>query len=208
MRWGLLCGKTVYLSRESIKADWIILRRSAASNGLYRNSTAPSSIAVCRTSALWCADIRITGSVGRSSLMRRCNSRPSIPGIRTSLITHVATGSVPDCRNSSADENTTGAYPADSSRLAIDSRIRKSSSTAATIGIMSLAIVRGVPNTQYRQRRRMAIIGLFRRPSGTGDSELVGHSDKVRERFSSHFSHDLAPVNSDRDLAGTQIGAS
>lgn len=32
--WELICEKTDYLSRELVKADCIILRRSVASNGL------------------------------------------------------------------------------------------------------------------------------------------------------------------------------
>jgi hypothetical protein len=123
-------------------ADWIILRSSAASKGLYRKSRAPSSIAFCRISSLWRADIRITGNAGRSRLMRRWSSIPSIPGIRTSLMTQVATASVPEPRNSSADENNTGAYPADANKLSMDSRTRKSSSTAATTGMSGFAIER------------------------------------------------------------------
>jgi len=84
-------------------------------------------MARCRVSSSWCADIKMTGSFGRSVRMRRCNSIPLMPGIRTSVIRHVAPPRVPDVKNSSADENTKSEYPADSTRLSMDSRTRKSS---------------------------------------------------------------------------------
>ena len=87
------------------------------------------------------------GTSERSSLTRRCNSMPSIPGIRTSVITKAAAVSVPDCRNSSADENTAGSYPADSIRLSNDSRTRKSSSMAATICVAASSMMKG--NSRY-----------------------------------------------------------
>src|SRR5258706_4799399 len=37
------------------------------------------------------------------------------------------------------------------------------------------------------------------------DSELVGHPHQLRQRPRDHFVHDLAPMNADGDLAGTEV---
>src|SRR6266481_5654208 len=142
----------------------------------------------------------MTGNSGRSSLTRRCNSIPSIPGIRTSVTRQIVPARAPDCRNSKADENPRAEYPADSTRLSMDSRTRKSSSTPTTILSAASGIVRASLNSRLDDTAMVegcllyVYLGSAR---SARDPELVGHPYKFCQRPRTHLVHDLAPMNAD-----------
>jgi hypothetical protein len=52
----------------------------------------------------WCAVTRITETLGNAANARRCSSQPAIPDIRTSVMSHHTSRSVP-LRSTSADSN-------------------------------------------------------------------------------------------------------
>src|SRR6266478_2308321 len=151
----------------------------------------------------------MTGKFGRSNPTRRCNSMPSIPGIRTSVTRQIASARAPDFRNSSADANTRAAYPADSTRLSMDSRTRKSSSTPTTIlsaasGIVRVSLYSRLDDTAMVEGCLLYVyLGSAR---SARDPELVGHPHQFCQRPRAHLVHDLAPMNADRDLANAEVG--
>jgi hypothetical protein len=67
--------------------------------------------------------------------------------ILTSVIRQIADAGAADCRNSSAEANTQGVCPAEATRLSIDSRTLKSSSTAATMCFAAPAFELESPTT-------------------------------------------------------------
>ena len=144
---------------------------------------------------------------GYWSLTRRCNSSPSIPGILTSVIRQTADSGAPDCRNSSAEAKTKGVCPAEATRLSIDSRTLKSSSTAATMCLAEPAFkLESQPRFDHNRRAGRAPLYVYLGVSCSARKrEFVGHADQFGERSRTHFAHDLAAMNADGDLAGAQF---
>ena len=118
-------------SVSSPNARLTATKKSEALNVLCKKPAAPSPMARrSASSSLW-AVIKIIGRSGRRLFILHCKSRPLMLGIRTSVIRQLAVSMTLDCRNASAEGKTAAIYPAASSRLSSDSRIRKSSSTTA-----------------------------------------------------------------------------
>jgi hypothetical protein len=69
-----------------------------------------------------------------ASARYRCNSNPSIPGIRTSRIRHFVSSTRFEFRNSSADEKASALMPKARTRYRVESAIEESSSTMQTRG--------------------------------------------------------------------------
>src|SRR5271156_2468074 len=91
----------------------------------------------------------------------------------------------------------------------MDSRTRKSSSTPTTTCFATLAATEDVSKLDHKGegRRRLFHVSLCRRISA-GDSEFVGHSDKLRQRSRAHLSHDLSPMNPDCVLGNAKVAGS
>ena len=78
-----------YSITPRFSAAWMALNNASSLKGFRRKSTAPPVMACVRSSSFARAETKMIG-IPRLALVRfRCNSRPSIPGIRRSRIRHL-----------------------------------------------------------------------------------------------------------------------
>jgi hypothetical protein len=127
-------------------AAWMALNNASGLKGLRRKSTAPPAIASVRSSSFARAEIKMIGMRLLAFVRFRCNSRPSIPGIRRSRIRikQFVSSTRPESRNSRADENASALKPNERTRYRVESAIEASSSTMQTRGALaSLTVLLG-----------------------------------------------------------------
>jgi hypothetical protein len=104
---------------------------------------APPSSALRRLVSSSCAVTNMIGTRAPSAFNRRCNSSPSIPGIRKSKIKHSVSRKAPDSQNKSAEAKVSTSYPTDLRRLFVEARIDSSSSTIEITAKPKAAICHG-----------------------------------------------------------------
>src|SRR5262245_42957377 len=87
-QWTSHIGRSIANGHRSFVARAMCSNKSPPSNGFTKNATAPPCNACRRTSSSPWAVMKITGSGRLSWRIRRWSSVPSIPGRRTSAMTH------------------------------------------------------------------------------------------------------------------------
>jgi hypothetical protein len=108
--------------------------KASSLEGLRRKSTAPSAMA-CRRSPSCARAVTKTIGIRWPAFARyRCNSKPSIPGIRTSTIRHLVSSTSLELRKSKADKKDSALRPNERTRYRVESAIEASSSTMQTSG--------------------------------------------------------------------------
>ena len=132
--WGVGAASLSWAASAASSASGKVRAASATassrSNGLDRNSCAPprNAPAVLATSVY--ADITITGSCGCVAFSVSSSTRPSSPGMRTSVNSRSGAPRAPRaCRAAAALSKPSTVYPASRSAVASTKRTERSSST-------------------------------------------------------------------------------
>src|SRR4051812_21084160 len=191
-------------------ADSIMVVRRSSSNGFSRKSSAPSFIASTASGTSPWPVMMITGSLRGLAPNRRNSSKPSIPGMRTSVSTQPGSRFASSSRKTCAESKTRTSKPAEPSRKSSESRIAGSSSMTYTLpGIgQILGMRRGQRETE---RRAAGLIGLGPHPSavrlddGAAEGKPDAHAgflggEKRLEQVRERISRETGPGVGNRDL--------
>src|SRR5262249_24692786 len=191
--------------------------------GLRRNAIAPACNAR-RSSASLARPVRKTiGMCMPLSARRRCSSRPSIPGIRTSRMRHRVTAARPEARKASAESKASAWKPKEWISRRVDWPTEASSSTIETrrssapavpptaspspVSIHGLSVATGAAGRlAVRWDRRSSARSAQVPPSALGGhAELGRHPDERGERLGAHLLHVVGAVELDCPLGRGEL---
>src|ERR1700723_3192311 len=223
-------GKSVELrfpSAQLLMAARTLSSRISSSNGFDRNSTAPARKACSRIFSSPCPVINMMGMLQCSAFSLACSSRPDIPGIRISAMTHPVCCLWSKARKSSAEAKSCAGRPISFMRPRRALRIDSSSSTMTTIFVFSaVAMIQS-----YRDCTSGAIMPWYNAVAEpilraytmlTGGFhglrcdlwwsllaqrkiELFSHSYQISQRVSVHLLHHSAAMHLDGDFSRAQF---
>src|SRR6266404_4937234 len=192
--------------------------------GLRKKPAAPARNA-WRSSSSLARALRKTMGISRPiSSKRRCNSKPSIPGMLTSSIRQPVSVTRPDCRKSSADAKASARRPELLRSLRVDLLTETSSSTTETSGASDVLFFASIavpppsffmPHSNRAQHGNSTVswYSTGHCPLGqvdadlalAGGSEFFNHPDQIGERFGAHFLHNVGAMKFDRSLGGGEF---